>query len=153
MTKEEIQALINAKIAGQGSAIDIGGALPAILNGILELATQGGGGGSTKHVLSIESVTPGSAESYTDALARIKYDGAALTLAQLPTIDWPNTIIVDATGDWTGWQFAITEFAGWENGTQIVGGSWKDDEFGLLVMIQIVDEPGETISSVKFYSL
>lgn len=43
MTKEEIQALIDAKIAGQGSAIDIGGALPAILGGILELATQGGG--------------------------------------------------------------------------------------------------------------
>lgn len=42
MTKEEIQALIDAKIAGQGSAIDIGGALPAILGGILELATQSG---------------------------------------------------------------------------------------------------------------
>lgn len=39
MTKEQIQALIDAKIAGQGSAIDIGGALPAILGGILELAT------------------------------------------------------------------------------------------------------------------
>lgn len=42
MTKEQIQALIDAKIAGQGSAIDIGGALPAILGGILELATQAG---------------------------------------------------------------------------------------------------------------
>lgn len=153
MTKEQIQALIDAKIAGQGSAIDIGGALPAILGGILELATQGGGGGSTKHVLSIESETPNIAESYTDALARIKYDGAALTLAQLSAIDWPNTIIVDETGDWPGWQFAITEFAKSDNGAQLVGGSWKDDEFGLLVMIQIVDEPGETVSSVKYYSL
>lgn len=31
MTKNEIMALINAKIVGQGSAIDIGGALPVIL--------------------------------------------------------------------------------------------------------------------------
>lgn len=40
MTKEEIKALIDAKIAGQGSAVDAGSALPAILNGILDLATQ-----------------------------------------------------------------------------------------------------------------
>lgn len=40
MTKEEIQALINAKIAGQGSAIDAGGALPTILSEILELASS-----------------------------------------------------------------------------------------------------------------
>lgn len=42
MTKEEIKALIDAKIAGQGSAVDAGSALPTILNGILELATQSG---------------------------------------------------------------------------------------------------------------
>lgn len=34
MTKEQIQALIDAKIAGQGSAVDIGGALPAILSAL-----------------------------------------------------------------------------------------------------------------------
>lgn len=49
MTKEQIQALIDAKIAGQGSAIDIGGALPAILGGILELAS-----GASKPVEIIE---------------------------------------------------------------------------------------------------
>lgn len=37
MTKEELKALIDAKIAGQGSAVDTGGALPAILSGILDL--------------------------------------------------------------------------------------------------------------------
>ena len=36
-TKEQIIALINAKIAGQGSAVDVGGALPAILKGIAEM--------------------------------------------------------------------------------------------------------------------
>ena len=34
MTKEQIQALIDAKIAGQGSAVDIGGALPDILSAL-----------------------------------------------------------------------------------------------------------------------
>lgn len=38
MTKEQIQALIDAKIAGQGSAVDAGGALPTILSEILALA-------------------------------------------------------------------------------------------------------------------
>ena len=35
MTKEEIIALIDSAIAGQGSAVDVGGALPKILKGIL----------------------------------------------------------------------------------------------------------------------
>lgn len=37
MTKEEIAAMIAAKIEGQGTNVDAGSALPAILNGILEL--------------------------------------------------------------------------------------------------------------------
>lgn len=36
MTKQEIKDLIAAKIAGQGSAVDVGGALPVILNAILD---------------------------------------------------------------------------------------------------------------------
>ena len=38
MTKEQIQALIDAKIAGQGSAVDIGGALPATLSALAAAA-------------------------------------------------------------------------------------------------------------------
>lgn len=38
MNKEQIQALIDAKIAGQGSAVDIGGALPAILSALASAA-------------------------------------------------------------------------------------------------------------------
>lgn len=41
MTPEEIKALIKAKIAGQGSAVDVGSALPAILEGIVDLASSG----------------------------------------------------------------------------------------------------------------
>lgn len=35
MTTDEIRALINTKIAGQGSMVDVGGGLPQILNEIL----------------------------------------------------------------------------------------------------------------------
>lgn len=40
ITKDEIVALISAKIAGQGSAVDVGGALPTILNGIVEILSS-----------------------------------------------------------------------------------------------------------------
>ena len=46
-TKADILALINAKIAGQGSAVDAGGALPAILKGITDLIPESGGGGGS----------------------------------------------------------------------------------------------------------
>ncbi len=39
MEQSELMALINAKIAGQGSAIDIGGALPTILSALVSAAT------------------------------------------------------------------------------------------------------------------
>lgn len=38
MTQSELMELINAKIAGQGSAVDIGGALPAILSALAAAA-------------------------------------------------------------------------------------------------------------------
>ena len=44
MTKAEIQALIDAKIAGQGSATDQGGGLAKILHEILEAAFAGANG-------------------------------------------------------------------------------------------------------------
>lgn len=44
MTKEEIKALINAKIAGQGTNVDGGGALATVLNEIIDAIPEGGGG-------------------------------------------------------------------------------------------------------------
>ena len=38
MTQSELMALINAKIAGQGSVVDVGGALPAILSALAAAA-------------------------------------------------------------------------------------------------------------------
>lgn len=37
MTKQEIKDLIAAKIAGQGTMVDVGGGLPTILNEIIDL--------------------------------------------------------------------------------------------------------------------
>lgn len=41
MTKNEIKALVAAKIAGQGTMVDAGGALPTILSEIIELIPSG----------------------------------------------------------------------------------------------------------------
>lgn len=41
MTKEEIKALISAKIAGQGNQVDTGGALDTILNAIVDIIPAG----------------------------------------------------------------------------------------------------------------
>lgn len=50
MTPEEIKTLIDQKIAGQGTMVDVGGALPTILKEIVDMAGQGGG--STPIVLT-----------------------------------------------------------------------------------------------------
>ena len=44
MTKDEIKALVNGTIAGQGSQVDIGGKLAKILNEIIDAIPEGGGG-------------------------------------------------------------------------------------------------------------
>lgn len=44
MTTQEIKDLIASKIAGQGSMVDIGGALPTILKEIVDAIGEGGGG-------------------------------------------------------------------------------------------------------------
>lgn len=41
MTKEEIKAIISAKIAGQGNQVDAGGALDTILNAIVDIIPAG----------------------------------------------------------------------------------------------------------------
>lgn len=51
MTKDEIKALVAAKIAGQGSMVDVGGGLPTILNEIIDLIPEGGGGGIEPYIL------------------------------------------------------------------------------------------------------
>ena len=73
MTKEEIKALIDTKIAGQGSAVDAGSALPAILNGILELA-------ATPPARKVIEITKTFQDvSIENALTKIKINGAQVS--------------------------------------------------------------------------
>lgn len=42
MTKDEIKALIDEKINGQGNQVDLGGALATVLNAIVDLIPEEG---------------------------------------------------------------------------------------------------------------
>lgn len=66
MTKEEIKALIAERIAGQGDQVDIGGALAEVLDEIVDLAGEGGGGSGSvlKMETDLSTLTSGVALSY-----------------------------------------------------------------------------------------
>ena len=49
MNKDEIIALIDSAIAGQDSAVDIGGALPKVLKGVIELIASTADGAPKVH--------------------------------------------------------------------------------------------------------
>lgn len=79
MTKEEILALINAKIAGQGTNIDAGSALPEILSGILGLIPDGA------LTTSPQELTEGQQEQVLENLALtdvLRFSEQSLTDAQ-----------------------------------------------------------------------
>lgn len=54
MTKEELKALVAAKIAGQGNQVDTGSVLPKVLDEIIDKAFEGGGGDLTDYVKKVE---------------------------------------------------------------------------------------------------
>lgn len=112
MTKEQIQALIDAKIAGQGSAVDAGGALTQILSEILELASQGGG--AVTH--NLEILDDIFDATYEDALNCLSLDGQTPTVQDLIGLN-PLTTIVTRKGNGTK-TYAITYF--YVEGTDIV---------------------------------
>lgn len=123
MTPQEIQALINAKIAGQGSAVDVGGALPQILSGILELAQSGAG--SATHVLEIVSVSEGS-ESEADALARLLLDGVTPTKGQIANIDISTCYVIAE-----GTKCAIVNLYS-DDDTCILNGGFPDGTYAII---------------------
>lgn len=79
MTKEQIQALIDAKIAGQGSAVDVGGALPAILSAILDLATK-----PALHILTVSAT--GSDLNEEQFISKIRIDGSPATIDDIRSL-------------------------------------------------------------------
>lgn len=112
MNQQQIQALIDAKIAGQGSAVDVGGALPQILSEILELASQGGG--AVTH--NLEILDDIFDATYNEALGRLSLDGQTPTVQDLIGLN-PLTTIVTRKGNGTN-TYAITYF--YVEGTDIV---------------------------------
>lgn len=93
MTPKEIQALIDAKIAGQGSAVDVGGALTQILSGILDLAQAS----APKTVVEmVGSVEDGTLE---EALAALTIDGEPATVEKLLSLDISQFVIKRKIGD------------------------------------------------------
>jgi hypothetical protein len=91
MTPQEIQALINAKIAGQGSAVDVGGALPQILSGILEIAQSG-----QKPVLEIEMQAED--ETVEHVLDLLTLNGKTPTLEEMLDFEVGSVVYVQGFG-------------------------------------------------------
>ena len=90
MTKDEIKALIDAKITGQGTQVDVGGALPQSLKEIIDNAGSGGGGGGD---------TPGETHDVTYAeLAALKSAGTLVPNDLYHITDY-NTIVASRFTD------------------------------------------------------
>ena len=139
MSPQEIQALIDAKIAGQGSAVDIGGALPQILSGILELAATP----PEKHVLEILSVTTGP-ESIEDTLARMKLDGRDMKMEYLNKLDVLNTYIV-----FNGEEYAITRYRN-DEGLALISAGFASVVKEVEATLDIQLESGSTASFINY---
>lgn len=85
MTKEEIKALVAGKIAGQGTMVDAGGALPTILNEIIDLIPEGGGGGVEPLIVE-GTIDSESFEFFPDAGQPTFDEAQAAFLAGTPVI-------------------------------------------------------------------
>ena len=68
MDAQQIKELIDQKIAGQGTMVDVGGALPTILKEIVDMASQGGGGDVKPIILSAEPTAEMTTQAQLDAI-------------------------------------------------------------------------------------
>lgn len=85
MTIQEIRDLIAKKIAGQGTQVDVGGGLPAILNAICDTLESGGGGGAAEPLVVIGTIddsfffTPNSGQpTFAEAKSAFENQGVIL---------------------------------------------------------------------------
>lgn len=88
MTKDEIIALIDAKIAGQGTNIDAGSALPEILNGILDLAS-----GDVVRITGTLPVTAIGVEAAANALGITAAEFQRILAGEVPTIIYNDVLM------------------------------------------------------------
>ena len=107
MNKDQIKALISAKIAGQGNQVDSGGALDSILNAIVDAIPEGGGSGAPVLKMTIEQRSydniafTGLAPSITERVVRFAIEGQTVQSVSLQnTTDAEDYI--DATSDGEG---------------------------------------------------
>ena len=133
MTKEEIKALIDAKIAGQGSAVDAGSALPAILNGILELAVAG----SERTVIEIDSQF--TELSLNDALTHILVNGRRITTFQ----EIKDALNVGAIVKSDDYYTLIEHIEVSTISIKAMGGVFVDTNFGYAFSLIITDVDNE----------
>lgn len=81
MTKQEIKDLVAAKIAGQGTQVDLGGALPEIINAIVDA------------IPSLEpKISLNVSEAFQDKSAEEAAETLGITVAELNEI--PNQLII-----------------------------------------------------------
>jgi len=83
MTKDEIKALISAKVAGQGDQVDAGGALAQILNGIIDAIPEPVSVPDwVAHVPVLESVGQITSDEYNKITEHgaVVYEGRLYTL-------------------------------------------------------------------------
>lgn len=107
MNKDQIKALISAKIAGQGNQVDSGGALDEILNAIVDAIPGGGGSGAPVLKMTIEQRSydniafTGLAPSITERVVNFAVEGQTVQSVSLQnTTDAEDNI--DATSDGEG---------------------------------------------------
>lgn len=92
MNKEQIKALISAKIAGQGNQVDSGGALDEILNAIVDAIPEGGGG--VPEPVSGIIIEGGSAMATLEQRAQIKSNCLAGQNTILSTANKEYTVML-----------------------------------------------------------
>lgn len=103
MTPDEIRAKIQATIAGQGSAVDIGGQLPAILDSIVDLIQPP----TPREILS--SLTVISSKAFMEGEYLNMTKGAMCELMGISSGDLDNLLDGDALRiKFTDWEFCVT---------------------------------------------
>lgn len=140
MTKEEIKALIDAKIAGQGSAVDVGSALPAILNGILELAATP----PAKKVIEIEDTFENV--SIEEALTNIKINGVQVSsFSELEPYLEIGTIVYIPVNEMA----IVARYAA--QGSIVLYGGVLSAEFGMTCFLEF--NPNENVNTFKIFEV
>lgn len=141
MNKEQIKALISAKIAGQGNQVDSGGALDAILNAIIDAIPEGGGSGAPVLKMTIEQNSydniafTGLAPSITERTVNFAVEGQTVQSVSLQnTTDADDHI--DATSEGEGGFVATIPG---KTATYFIEARLADDSFvtGVLFMNKI----------------